>query len=88
MDFHLSEIELAPGVADDGQALILAAAAGSLDADTEDEEVHAAGIAAAFRRCGQCGLPPAAEEIPDRCATDGVCALQAIHQGGREEVGC
>ena len=48
MDLDLSEIEVAPGLADDGLALILAAAAAKLDAYIEDEEAHAADINAAF----------------------------------------
>ena len=48
MDFDLSEIELAPSLADDGLALIAAAAAGRPDAEIEDDEVHAADINAAF----------------------------------------
>ena len=48
MDLDLSEIELAPGLADDGLALIAAAGAGRPDAEIEDEEVHAADINAAF----------------------------------------
>ena len=48
MDQDLSEIELAPGLVDDGQALIPAAAAGSPDTETEHEEVDLAGIDAAF----------------------------------------
>ena len=48
MDYDLSEIEWDPGLAEDGLALIPAAAAGRPDAEIKDEEVHTTDINAAF----------------------------------------
>ena len=48
MDLDLSEIELAPGLADDGLALMAAAGAGRPDAEIDEEEFHAADINATF----------------------------------------
>jgi hypothetical protein len=69
MDLDLSEIELAPGLADDGLALIAAAGAGRPDAEMDDEEFHAAAINAAFAavpRSGQRRLRTRFQTIAQR----------------------